>query len=483
MIHIVGAAGHMVVRAARNAIGSGPLAVLRTVGETVPLPVVDAVLVLPPNTHLLELRDVRTVRNVHGAARQRALAARLQDLAQVAKEVVAATRTDPRAKVAAQVADQLAGRRESVGELGVEIPEALGVLAGARLAHIDGLVGIVVVVPTVVDNIGVKRPHALLDQLAVDLLERIQDVLVVDVHHVVEPGVVLNTELRRGRDVIDVVEEVGLDHRGVRAARGARDSLPGAVVNRPVLGLYRLLVSEKSIEVLAAVVADAAGLLLDLAICHGELAAKEHALDVDGLTKVGLELLHLDNSALAGGNGPLVFLRNAVDLHGLKVDVVDSRHGGLVARDGDIQELPHVVIAIEHDYVLGYVVRDAIELERLKVEAYNLAISALSAKLSRCGGDGNRIGVVEDELACRKITVVRGFCRVLGREQVELGTAGEGLSILAIVVGRHGDKLNPAAGGLLIKVHVDGVHAVVGEVALRHRLARQSIFLTQNGVA
>jgi len=59
-----------------------------------------------------------------------------------------------------------------------------------------------------------------------DGLERGEDIPVVDRHHVVKPGVVLDPEPGRRGDVGDVAQEIGADDGVVAAARRAEHGRP-----------------------------------------------------------------------------------------------------------------------------------------------------------------------------------------------------------------------------------------------------------------
>ena len=246
-----------------------------SVSEAVPLPVVDLETVLEVAEHIGQILDIHEVSHIDGAAGLAALAALGHDVSQVAVEVIAAAGAHPEAEVGAELVGQLGRGVQLIGELGVELPEA-GLVQGVAGTGCVHNVGVVVVDPAVVDDIGVQRTDLSLVQLLIDLDEGLQDALVVDKHHVVEPGVVLDAELGGSCDGVDVLEEVGLDDLIVGAAGGTGHGLPGNVL--AVGG--QLVIRLKPLKALAGVVADVAGALLDLVIRLGELTAEEHALDV-----------------------------------------------------------------------------------------------------------------------------------------------------------------------------------------------------------
>ena len=234
---------------------------------------------------------------------------------------------------------------------------------------------IVVVGPTVIDNVGVKRTNLVCNQALIDLVERLDDVLVRDLQHVVEPGIVLDAEVSGNGDVIDVVEEVGLDHGVVRAAGRAGNRLPRGVVDLAIAQVARLAVQLQTVEVLARVVAGARGLgtvlLIDMRVRNRELAAKEHTIDIEGLAQIRLELLHLDDAALAERDGPRAVA--GVELQRLQIDVVDLCVFRLFLGNGDVHELTHVVVALEHHHVLDDRIINAAEVLVLEHEGDHLA--------------------------------------------------------------------------------------------------------------
>ena len=444
MVHVVRTANHVLVNARGLTVGGIPGSVLVLVGEAIPLPVVQLVILLPLDGELLELLNITTVSDVDvvGARSLGAIIVSSEDVGHVILEVIAATRTNPGTKVGTESLNQLTRGGKTVRELGVELPEAGLVLANARLAHINRAVGRIVVVPAIVHNVVVQRTNAVLNKILVDCLKGIEDVLVVDIHHVVEPGVVLNTELRGNSDVIDVIEEIGLDHTVVRAASGAGNRLPRLIRDYAIV-FVGLTVKLETLQRLARVVAGTGVLLAilidDLRISLGELAAKEHAIRIEGLTEVRLELLHLDDATLTERNRPLGIASR--DIKGLEVDVVNLGIRGLVLGNGDLHVLAHVVIAVIGNDVLGDGVIHTVELYRLELEGQLLARLLLLVN----GSGGIRL----DRLALGKSKVTRlEEHPLLDRLNVLLGVKIELLATGELVVVHVGD------GNKLDKAHI-----------------------------
>ena len=199
MIETVWSTIHMMVIliVANNALALRECVVLCVIGIAIPLPVVDAVIGHPLECELLELVDIALVCNVNRAASGRSVARLGNDVRKLAIEVIAAARANPNAEVRAELLHKRRRRRELIGELGVECPETFGILARAGAARVNRSLGVVVVVPTVVNDIGVERTNTRGGEVLVHRLEGIENVVLVDEHHVVKPGVVLDTELAR----------------------------------------------------------------------------------------------------------------------------------------------------------------------------------------------------------------------------------------------------------------------------------------------
>ena len=187
----------MILIVANNTLALRECVVLCIIGIAIPLPVVDAVIGHPLECELLKLVDIALVCNVNRAASGRAVARLGNDIRKLAVEVIATARTHPNAEVRAELLHKRRRRRELIGELGVECPETFGILARAGAAQVNRSLGVVVVVPTVVNDIRVERTNTCGGEVLVHRLEGIENVVLVDEHHIVKPGVVLNTELAR----------------------------------------------------------------------------------------------------------------------------------------------------------------------------------------------------------------------------------------------------------------------------------------------
>ena len=138
--------------------------------ESIPFPVVHAVVLLPLDRHLLEILHICAVCDIDGSASLAAFAAFGQDICQCTIEVISAARTDPYAKIAAEFVHELTGRRQPIRKLGVEFPESALIQRRARTAGIQYIV-IVVIVPSVIHDIRIQRPHFSSTQLLIDLDE------------------------------------------------------------------------------------------------------------------------------------------------------------------------------------------------------------------------------------------------------------------------------------------------------------------------
>ena len=438
VVHVVRAAGHVVVAG----VGAGAQ------GEAVPLPVIDVETLLVVQEPVLEVLDVGAAAGVdalpvvvlHLAG---ALAGKV--VGKGAEVVVAALGTDPDAEGALQVMGEGGGGVQLVGELLVELPEARLVVGGTGGGGgIDVIQLVVVGVPAVVHHIGIQGLHAILGKPFFGTQERLLDARVIDVHHVVVPGVVLLAEVAGRGDVVDVGEEVGLHHGGVGALGGAHHVAPGA---EGIAGLvHGLAVLGHLRDGLAAVVAHLHGVALDVRVLSRKLRAEEHTVGVDGLAEHQLVLPDPHGGDLAQvGDAP-----EALDVPGqdeaVELDVVDGA-GGRVARL-DLEVAVHVVGAVLHGGHLGDLPRHATELDRGELGANGVLIVV--------HGDAGEL-----EVARLDGRVALGGRGALVLEEVELGTrellgSAQGIRVL----------VDPHVAGRarLVKVAVDGVAHVVEAV-------------------
>ena len=458
MIIAVGATEHvlMVLIVTNHTVARIESAVLAAIGKTVPLPVVNAVILHPFDGHVLELGHVALVGDIDGTAGSGAISGIGDDAGQVALVVVAATRANPHTKVRAELLNKVGRRGQAIGELVVELPESLVVQAvlavnGAVAAKIVArqiLIGaLAVLVPAVVHNVRLDRTDTRLVEMLINRKERLNDVLIIDEHHVVEPGVVLDAEVRRLGNLVDVIKEVRLDNVHIRTVRvrGAAHGLPRNVL--AILG--QLIITLEVVKVLAGPIAGAADLGIavardDLGVRLGELGTEEHALSIERLAKDGLLHIHGNHAALVGRDGP--GLLGVLDVQVLTVDVVEAL--GLVGRL-DLQPLAHIVIAVVHGDLLRDGHRRGTELLGLEVESHELAGLGLVVQ-SHVRVFDNRLAL---ELKIRRLQdgalgIDAGDRGELLGHQVKLGRGGKAALALSHL---DADKL---LGALFLKTEV-----------------------------
>ena len=359
---------------ANHAVAGREVVVLGPIRKAVPLPIVNVVIFHPFNSHGLEVFNIRIVGNIDRATSLGTRVRRGHDVSKLVVIVVAAARANPYAKIRTKLLNQAARRRQALGELGIERPEAILVDAFTVPAVII-LAGQLplrrtIVVPAVVHNIGLERTNASLRKLLIDGLKGLDDVLVIDEHHVVEPGVVLNAEVAGLGNLIDIREEVSLHNIHIRAI-GACCTANG--LPRDVLTIRgQLAIALKVGEILSGPIAGATHIVNDLGIRLGELGTKEHTVDVDRLTKNGLRRVHLNN-ALGVGNSPLLIGVGHVEM--LAIDIADA---GFLIISFKLEPLTHVMLVVIHDNLhLKLSVGIGSELERLEIKGYHFAGFAL----------------------------------------------------------------------------------------------------------
>ena len=145
------------------------------------------------------------------------------------------------------------GVRQLVGELFVKAPKRC-----------------FVVVPAVVDHIGVQWGHAVIAKPLLDLIKRALNIVRVNVQHVVVPAVVLHAEVAFGADVFNVVKERALHLCHGVAGGAAHDSSRAGKA-----AVYRV----------TYIVFDLTDAVLNTVVRGRKLTAEEQAVNVKGLTQ------------------------------------------------------------------------------------------------------------------------------------------------------------------------------------------------------
>ena len=428
------------------------MVILILIGETVPLPVIHVILVLELTHEFSILLKVGAVGDVNGVAGLNAEALLLHLRRNGAVCTVATTRANPHAEIGIEALCQTGRRCKALRELVlIELPETR---VGA------------VVHPAVIDDVRIERTKLRVLHLSVYLGEGAQNGLIADLLLFVVPRVVLNAELRRHGDVIDVIEEVRLNHAVIRAGGGAGHRGPCGVVNGSVnLGALGLLVDSQAIHGLTGVVARTTNLLAilvhDLRIGSRELAAEEHAVGVERLTKNSALLGSADDGALIRRDSPSIL--GGAHIEGLKIDVVDLGVELISVGHRDIQELAQVVITVVgndvlRDGVLGTVEYNGFVLERELLARLLLLVDDVGGIL-----DGSLL-----ELELTRLEKHRGFTLLLRPGlgvQVELLARGE----LLAVGGLHRRRCHEhdmadilaISKVFVLDIHVDGVAGIL----------------------
>ena len=145
------------------------------------------------------------------------------------------------------------GVRQLVGELFVKAPKRR-----------------FVVVPAVVNHIGVQRGHAVIAKPLLDLIKRALNIVRVNVQHVVVPAVVLHAEVAFCADVFNVVKERTLHLCHGVAGGAAHDSSRAGKA-----AVYRV----------TYIVFDLTDTVLNTVVRGRKLTAEEQAVNVKGLTQ------------------------------------------------------------------------------------------------------------------------------------------------------------------------------------------------------
>ena len=167
MIETVGTAIHVLMSLiiANDTFTAGKRIVLGPIRKTIPLPVVDLIILHPLNRHLLELFHIARISDINRTSGLGTIAGRSDNIRKRRIIVISTARTNPYTKVGTKCLHQLRARCQSLRELGVELPEAGCIYIRCRSVTINIILrthrtgSLPVQVPSIIHNIGLQRTH------------------------------------------------------------------------------------------------------------------------------------------------------------------------------------------------------------------------------------------------------------------------------------------------------------------------------------
>ena len=229
---------------------------------------------------------------------------------------VAAARAEPQAKVGRKPLGQRRAGIKLLRKFLVEAPEALAVI-----------------IPAVVNHVGVHRRNAVLRQPLFHFIKGADNVFRRDIEHMVVPGIILLAELRFGGDRFDIAEEIALQHLPVVTARCADDGRPGE---------ENAVCPAQAGKRLAGHIPAACYSILDARIRRRELIAQEKRAEIDRLAKPHVEAGNIGRSHIR----PRPHRRLLRDLKSRQVNGMQRQRIRLFFREGNLQVFPQEVILL-----------------------------------------------------------------------------------------------------------------------------------------
>ena len=373
---------HMMVCRAiyRNAVASAciiEMIILATVCESIPFPVVHIIIFLPFNCHLCELLHIYTVCNVNRSSCLTSIACLLNNTSNMILEVITSSWSNPYTEVTSELLYKLTWRSKFLWEFCIKRPKTCCIQWSSRTSCINNS-RIIIVVPSVIHYIRIQWADFCFVQLTVNFNKRFKNVFIINEHHIIEPWVVLCTELWRSCDWLDILEEVCLNNFLLCTSCRSCNCLPCHIFSI----LRQLVVCLQSLERLTAVIAHKSSSVYDLCIRCREFTSEEHSLNVDRLSEVRFELFHRNNSTLISRDCPLCVGR--CHFQRLKIDIVDLSFCHLFIRNIDLEEFTHEVISfIHYDYFVDRILYIFVSI-RFERKCYFLSFFLYSVDFCCC---------------------------------------------------------------------------------------------------
>ena len=308
-------------------------------GETIKFPIINPVILLASEEKVAQLGDIDRVAR-HSIPRTRiirAVTVGFEEMPPTCIEIVATTRAEPNTKVGTIAVSYLCCTLKPRGEFRIEFPETrhVGSSAGTfRIAH-------VIVVPTIIHNIGVHRSETVLRKAAFHSFETGIDALFRNGHHPVVPTIVLHTYFSGARNGLNVGEEVLTDHshfgNGARSPFHVRPSTENAVLGNAT-------------ERFPAVVARMAKAVGDFVLGLRKFRPKEKTIDIEGLTETHRVGTHTSHTAGTFWVRPSLISCHALNAHILHFDIVDGRGASSLVCSTDEEIFMQEMVLLFHFY-------------------------------------------------------------------------------------------------------------------------------------
>ena len=364
----------------RNAVCSTyiiEMIILSIICESIPFPIVHIKSLLPVNCHLREIIYIYTVSNVDRISGFTSFSCLLNNIRKISIEVISASRSNPYAEITSEFSHKFTGCRQLIWKFLIKRPKSFCINFRSWLFMFPCRnSSVIICVPSVIHYIRIQWADFCFVQLTVNFNKRFKNVLIINEHHIIEPWIVLCTELWRSCDWLDILEEVCLNNFLLCTSCRSRNCLPCHIL----IICCQLIVFFQSAERLTAVIAHESRSVNDLCIRSRELTSEEHSLNVDRLSEVRFELFHLYDAAFSSRDRPLCVV--FWNFQRFKVDVVDLSFCHLFIRNIDLEEFTHEVIAfIHYDYFVNRVLY-AFVLIRFERKRYFL--TSLLCAVDRC---------------------------------------------------------------------------------------------------
>ena len=366
MVHLILSTIHMAVflTVSYNTFSWRECIILCNICKSIPLPVVHSIVVHPVDRHFFKLLNISCICNINGTTGFTSCSALCQDICQRTEEVVSSSWSNPYTEIRSQFIYQGTGCRQSIRELGVKLPESCCIQGRSWTYGIYNRC-IIVVVPSIIHYIGIHRANSGLCQFLLDFNEWGKDIIIINSHHVVEPGVVLQTEIWRSCNTVDIIIKITLDDSLITSVTMActNNGLPGNILSI----LSQLSVSLKICKILSCIVAYMSQTWFNLCISFREFWSHKHSINIDRLSEICLIFAHLYNTADSLRNSPCLIA--VCDCQMLAIDII---HADILIFTVNLQELTHEMIPIIHDNLFCNIGFACSHLNRIKFKSNHL---------------------------------------------------------------------------------------------------------------
>ena len=223
---------------------------------------------------------------------------------------------------------------------------------------------VVIIIPSVIHNIRIHRFYAGFRESLFHFFECRFNIVIVNGHHIIVPGIVLRTEIASCCNAVDIFIKVRLNDIHIRTSCSTRYGLPGHIFS--VCG--KLVIFLQFFECLAGKITHMCIFIaVDLCFCHRELTSKEHSLNINRLAKRNDISTHTANAFTHDRMCPHSII--CIDIQRFQIDIINCCF--FFVTYFDFQEFTHEMISVIHGNFHGNIPVYTVFGNGLKREFYH----------------------------------------------------------------------------------------------------------------